>query len=63
LNGNLTNNSTSFYTGYSSGGNTLTVTGGFTNNGSLYMYGNIGGGGGDTLNVTGTLTNGAGGGP
>ena len=63
LNGNLTNNSTSFYTGYSSGGNTLTVTGGFTNNGSLYMYGNIGGGGGDTLNVTGTLTTGAGGGP
>jgi hypothetical protein len=61
VNGNLTNNSTSFYMGYAyGGGNTLTVTGGFANNGSLYMWGSIYGGGGDTLNVTGTLTNAAG---
>jgi len=63
VNGNLTNDSSGFYTGiYYGGGNTLTVTGGFTNNGTLTMYGNVynGGSGGDTLNVTGTLTNAAG---
>src|SRR5208337_4806093 len=66
VNGNLTNSSNSFYTGYgqygSGGSNTLNVNGAFTNNGAVYMYGNQegGGGSGDTLNVTGTFTNAAG---
>src|SRR5215472_1526796 len=61
VNGNLTNKSTSFYTGYpNGGGNRLTVNGGFTNSGSLYMYGSTEGGAGDTLKVTGALTNSAG---
>src|SRR4029077_1812716 len=66
VNGNLTNNSTNFATGYANigvygGGNTLTVTGNFTNNGSLIMYGPVfGGGSGDTLTVSGTLTNSSG---
>ncbi len=62
VNGNLTNNSTTFSTGQllAGGGNTLTVKGGFTNNGTLSMYGAaFGTGTGDTLNVSGTLTNAA----
>jgi hypothetical protein len=63
--GGLTNSGT-IYTGLVggggyAGGNTVTVSRGFTNDGSLIMYGS---GqplsGGDTLNVTGTLTNNAG---
>src|SRR5260370_12115867 len=53
-----------FVTGDNAGasvGNTLTVKQGFTNNGSLIMYGSASNGGPrDTLNVTGTLTNNAG---
>jgi hypothetical protein len=61
VNGNLTNKTTRFYTGYpNGGGNTLTVNGGFTNSGTVYMYGNTFGGVGDTLKVTGTLTNSSG---
>ena len=54
VNGNLTNNSTSFETG-SGTGNKVTVSGGFTNSGSLLLFGTA-----DTLTVTKTLTNNAG---
>jgi hypothetical protein len=62
VNGNVINSGT-FYTGYSygGGGNTVTVTGAFTNNGSLDMFGSVyGGTSGDTLTVDGTFTNNAG---
>jgi len=65
VNGTLTNNSTSFSTGYNpstgrgTGGDTLTVNGGLTNNGSLTMYGAYNAGAGDTLNVAGAFINGA----
>ncbi len=57
VNGNLSNNSGTLYTGYYGGGNTLTVNGAFTNSGTVNLYGSAGGGGADTLTVTGALTN------
>jgi len=57
VNGSLTNDTFSFDTGSpNGGGNTVTVNGGFTNNGTLTMFGSPA----DTLKVSGTLTNNAG---
>jgi len=54
VNGNLTNKSTSFETANGTG-NKVTVSGGFSNSGSLFLFGTA-----DTLTVTKTLTNNAG---
>jgi hypothetical protein len=54
VNGNLTNKSTTFETANGTG-NKVTVSGGFSNSGSLFLFGTA-----DTLTVTKTLTNNAG---
>ena len=54
VNGNLTNSSTSFETANGTG-NKVTVSGGFSNSGSLLLFGTA-----DTLTVSKTLTNNAG---
>ena len=54
VNGNLTNSSTSFETANGTG-NKVTVSGGFSNTGSLFLFGTA-----DTLTVSKTLTNNAG---